>query len=228
VSTDEQKRRAAEHAATFVEEGMVVGLGSGTTAEKAVDALGRRFQDGVRFVGVPTSKQTAHLAQSFGIPLIRLDEITHLDLVIDGSDEVDPHLDLIKGHGGALVREKLVASSGRRFVVIVDESKLVSYLGERSPIPIEVVPFGWTTTRHRLEGLGLHCELRGAEQPYTTSNHNYILDCRLADGARSSMAVLADEVKRQTGVVDHGLFLGMASAVVVGRASGQVDVLARI
>ncbi len=165
MNADDQKRIAGEHAANLVEEGMIVGLGTGSTAEKAVHALGRRFKEGLKFTGVPTSDETGQLAQSYGIPLVRLDELEVLDLTIDGSDEVDPQLELIKGHGGALVREKLVARTGRRFIVIVDESKLVERLGQHMPVPVEVVAFGWTTTRHRLDALGLTCELRGGSQP---------------------------------------------------------------
>jgi ribose 5-phosphate isomerase A len=223
MDADEQKRAAAEHAARVVHNGMTVGLGSGSTAERLVEALGRRARQGLEFTGVPTSRQTAHLAQTFGIPLIRLDELHHLDLTIDGADEVDPNLNLIKGHGGALMREKLVASAATRFVIIVDESKLVEQLGERFPIPVEVVTFGWTTTRHRLEELGLECALRGGEQPYMTSNHNYILDCRAPDGV--DVTALARSIKEQTGVVDHGLFLGMTSTVIVGANTGGTRVL---
>ena len=223
MSAEEQKRAAAERAAQLVEDGMVVGLGSGSTAELLIEALGRRHAEGLRFTGVPTSRQTAHLAQGVGIPLTRLDVVHALDLTIDGADEVAPNLDLIKGHGGQLMREKLVASAARRFVIIVDASKTVSRLGERSPIPVEVVTFGWTTTAHRLEDLGLTWQIRGGEHPFMTSNHNYILDCR----CRTDMppSELADGIKRQTGVVDHGLFLGMAPTVIVGLEGGSVEVL---
>lgn len=223
MSADDQKQAAARYAAGFVRDGMTVGLGTGSTAERLIEALGQRRAAGLRFTGVPTSRQTAQLAQAVGIPLMRLDEFHGIDLTIDGADEVDPNLNLIKGHGGALMREKLVASSARRFVIIVDPSKMVDRLGTRFPIPTEVVPFGWTTTRHRLALLGLHCQLRGAGRPYITSNHNYILDCVPPPG--QDMATLATEIKRQTGVVDHGLFLGMATTVVVGRDDGGVDLL---
>ncbi|GAC1405448.1 MAG: ribose 5-phosphate isomerase A [Chloroflexota bacterium] len=225
MSADEQKQAAAEHAATLVEDEMVVGLGSGSTAERAIRVLGRRYTEGLRFRGVPTSKQSAQIAQSFGIPLLRLDELSTIDITIDGADEVDPHLNLIKGHGGALAREKLVASAARAFVVIVDESKLVELLGTKAPIPVEVLPFGWTTTRHRLESLGLSCELRGGEHPYVTSNHNYILDCRRKATIGQTWQELGNDIKLQTGVVDHGLFLSMANSVVVGSDGNQVRVL---
>lgn len=222
---DQQKRAAATYAAGLVEDGMVVGLGSGTTAELMVEELGRRHREGLRFVGVPTSKSTAHLAQSYGIPLTRLDELHELDLTIDGADEVDPDLNLIKGGGGQMVREKLVATAARRFVVIVDERKLVPRLGERAKIPVEVVPFGWTTTRHRLALLGLDCQMRGGDHPYLTSNHNFILDCQGTDIASHSPKELANAIKALTGVVDHGLFFGMTSLAIVGTGAGKVELL---
>ena len=225
MTQGQEKQAAAVYAAGFVEDGMVVGLGSGSTAELAIAALGQRHREGLRFVGVPTSKHTAEIAQSYDIPLTRLDELTLLDICIDGADEVDPRLNLIKGHGGQLVREKLVASSARQFVVVVDESKLVTRLGERVSIPVEVVPFGWTTTRHRLEQIGLDTELRGGDQPYTTANHNYILHCTPRDPSVPIDEVLALRIKEQTGVVDHGLFLRMTTMAVVGRPNGHVEVL---
>lgn len=225
MSLDAQKRLAAEYAAGLVTDGMTVGLGSGTTAEMAVEMLGLRFRDGLRFVGVPTSSRTAEIAQSFGIPLRRLDERSFLDVYIDGADEFDPQLNLVKGRGGALMREKLVASAARRFIVIVDASKRVERLGELAPIPVEVVTFGWPTTRHRLELLGLTCELRGGSEPYTTSNGNYILDCHASGPIDLADESVARTIKLQTGVVDHGLFLGMADLVVVGTAAGTVETL---
>ncbi len=225
MSLDAQKRLAAEYAAGLITDGMTVGLGSGTTAEMAVETLGLRFRDGIRFVGVPTSGRTAEIAQSFGIPLRRLDERSFLDIYVDGADEVDPQLNLVKGRGGALMREKLVASAARRFVVIVDETKRVERLGELAPIPVEVVTFGWPTTRHRLELLGLTCELRGGSETYTTSNGNYILDCHASGPIDLADEIVAQTIKLQTGVVDHGLFLRMADLVVVGTSAGTVEVL---
>ena len=225
MDMDAQKEAAAEYAADLVTDGMTVGLGSGSTAEITVSILGRRFRAGLRFVGVATSSRTAEIAETFGIPLRRLDERSVLDINIDGADEVDPDLNLVKGRGGALLREKLVAMAARKFVVIVDESKRVSRLGERAPVPVEVVPFGWPTTRHRLELLGLTCELRGGTEPYTTSNGNYILDCRASGPIDLSQQAVADSIKLQSGVVEHGLFLGMAHLIVVGLSGGSIDTL---
>jgi ribose 5-phosphate isomerase A len=228
MSSDTEKEAAAEYAAGLVENGMLVGLGTGTTAVKMVDALGRRVRDGLNFVGVPSSERTAEQARTLGILLRTLEEAGELDLYIDGADEVDPNLDLVKGHGGALMREKLVTEAARRFVVMVDESKLVESLGQEFPIPIEVVTFGWGTTQRRLEALGLSCELRGGrDNPYLTDNHNYILDCRVTDTRGRSTREIADAIKLTTGVVDHGYFLGMASVVVIGKPSGDVDVRTR-
>lgn len=227
MSADRPKRAAAQYAAQFVEDGMTVGLGSGSTAELLIEVLGERYRSGLRFVGVPTSEGSARLARSFGIPLTTLEERGRLDLAIDGADEVDPQLNLIKGLGGALLREKIVARAAARFVIVVDDSKRVLKLGQKSALPIEVVPFGWTTTKLRLEWLDFTCELRGQETPYKTASRNYILDCHPPASLDLSDPRVADSIKLQTGVVEHGLFLGMASTVVVGKASGGVDVLHR-
>jgi ribose 5-phosphate isomerase A len=229
MGSQEQKAAAARHAASMVQDGMAVGLGSGTTAEIAVHALGVRYQEGLRFTGVPTSKATEAIARSYGIPLERLEEHRHLDLYIDGADEVDPGLNLVKGHGGALLREKLVASAATRFVVIVDRSKLVTALGQHAPIPVEVVQFGWPTIKHRVEALGLKAQLRHGDhgRPYLTSNHNYILDCDKGDGLNLARQEMADAIKLQTGVVEHGLFLGMAAVVIVGEDDGTTETLTR-
>jgi ribose 5-phosphate isomerase A len=227
MTTDEQKRTAAEYAAGLVEDGMTVGLGSGTTALICVRALGERVRQGLDFVGVPTSEETARLARSLTIRLVGLDERGRLDLAIDGADEVDPQLNLIKGHGGALLREKIVARAAARLIIVVDNSKRVLRLGQQAPLPVEVIPFGWTTTKLRLEWLNLSCEIRGGENPYRTASGNYILDCHPTTGVDLASSLVADSIKLQTGVVEHGLFLGLASTVIVGKAGGQIDVLHR-
>ena len=227
MSTDDQKRAAAEHAVSFVADGMAVGLGTGSTARFAIQALGARVSSGLHIIGVPTSEETARIATSLGIPLTTLADRPELELAIDGADEVDPQLNCIKGRGGALLREKIVARAAARFVVIVDENKRVSRLGKSAPLPVEIIPFGWTSTRTRLEVLGLTCELRGGETPYQTANGNYILDCHVPASVDLAAGPLDTSIKVQTGVVDHGLFLGMATAVVVGKKSGGVEVLHR-
>jgi ribose 5-phosphate isomerase A len=216
------KLAAAEAAAALVGDGMIVGLGSGSTASLAVEALGRRVSQGLRIVGVPTSEKTAELARQLGIPLSTLAEHQRVALTIDGADEVElGTLDLIKGLGGALLREKLVAVATGRLAVVVDESKLVERLAaDYRPLPVEVVAFAWQTTARRLEALGAECILRLATggQPFVTDQGNYTLDCRFRSvpPARELQSRLDGTV----GVVEHGLFLGMTWQVIVGGAAG--------
>src|SRR5579859_4240368 len=208
MSVDDPKRAAAEYAAALAENGMTVGLGSGSTAELAVQALARRVSAGLRIVGVPSSDRTALLASSLGIALTTLEQCDTLDLCIDGADEFDARLNLVKGRGGALLREKIVAQSATRFVVVVDESKRVRRIGEHAPIPIEIIPFGWTTTQNRLLALGIEGVRRGEKTPFLTDNHNYILDCRAANSVDLTQPEIGLAIKSLTGVVEHGLFLG--------------------
>ncbi len=218
-----QKRAAAVRAADEVRAGMIVGLGSGTTAAVLVARLAERVREGLRFTGVPTSEATARQARSLGIPLATLDEHPELDLDLDGADEVDGRRNLIKGLGGALLREKIVAAAARRLVIIVDESKLVERLGERAPLPVEVVRFGWRRTAAALRALGADPALRGsADDPFVTDGGNVILDCRFPLGA--DLAALADAIKLTVGVVEHGLFVGLRPTVVVGRADGTCSI----
>lgn len=226
MGVEEQKRAAALFAAAAVENGQVVGLGSGSTAELMVEALGERLAGGLEILGVPTSERTATLAREAGIPLSTLDDQPVLDLTIDGADEVDPALNVIKGGGGALLREKIVAAASRFYVLIVDASKIVERLGTHMPVPIEVVRFGWRSTERRLEAMGLHCELRQGRQPFITDGGNYILDCTSAHLNFSDPGVAA-AIKMTVGVVEHGLFLGMADRVVVGEENGTVRVMQR-
>jgi len=174
------KKAAAEAAASLVEDGMVLGLGSGTTAALFVTALGARVSGhGLRVSGIPTSEQTAELARSLNIPLVTFAEHIQIDLTVDGADEVEPNtLFLVKGHGGALLREKIVAAASKRMVVIADETKLVEHLGKH-PVPVEVVQFGWQSTENRLKRLGAKTSLRmaGGNKPLVTDNGNYIIDC---------------------------------------------------
>lgn len=221
LGIDQQKRLAATAAAQIVRDGQIVGLGSGTTVIFLLEALAERVRAGLRFVGVPTSDATARLAARWGLSLGRLDEYPRLDLDIDGADEIDPALNLIKGLGGALLREKLVARAAGRFVVVVDERKPVQRLGESARVPVEVIPFGWTQTCAALMRLGAAAELRGPEPPFRTDSGNYILDCRFTD--LSDPAPVAAQIKSITGVVEHGLFLGMASEAFIGHADGSVE-----
>jgi len=219
MNVDEMRHAVAAKAAALVEPGMRVGLGTGRTAALVVAEIAARVKGGLAITAVATSEATAKQAREGGIRLVELDELEALDLCIDGADEFDPQLDLIKGLGGALLREKLVARAASRFVVIVDEEKRVRHLGEKAPLPVEVVPFGWRHTRARLAALGLDPVLREkAGAPVVTDGGHWLLDCRLL--VSIDPRVLASQVKAVTGVVDHGLFLGMASVVLVGTATG--------
>ncbi len=221
ADVDLLKRRAAERAVELVEPGMVIGLGSGSTASHALRRLAEAIQAGklpdVR--GVPTSQRIEQEAQALGIPLIDLDDVVEIDLTIDGADEVDPDLNLIKGGGGALLREKIVAQISRREVIVIDDSKLSPRLGTRCSLPIEVVPFGWRTQQRYLESLGAKVMLRGIEgAPFHTDQGNLILDC--AFGPIDNPKALAAQIKARAGIVDHGLFLSMATEVIVASAGG--------
>ena len=222
------KKEAAEAAAKLVENGMVVGLGTGSTAALLVAELGRRMaEEGLRFTGIPTSERTAEQARSLGIPLASFAEHARIDLTIDGADEVElGSLYLIKGHGGALLREKIVAAASKRMAVMVDESKLVKRLGSTFSVPVEVVPFGWQATEQKLNDLGANPSLRpGVDgKPYVTDGGHYILDC--AFGPMANPKKIAREIDEVVGVVEHGLFLGLAQQVFVGGSEG-VKVLKR-
>jgi ribose 5-phosphate isomerase A len=209
----------ARAAADEVHDGMLVGLGSGSTAEALVRELGRRAGEGLRITGVPTSHRTAELAASFDIPLRTLDDVVEtgerITVGLDGADEIDPHLHATKGRGGALLFEKLVALACQRYVLIAGEAKLVSRLGSRMPVPVEVVALGWAATARRLDALGLAPVLRSGKNgsAYRTDSNNLILDCHA--GGLANPAATAREVKATTGVVEHGLFLGIAHAAYI-------------
>src|SRR5580698_6503501 len=177
---DSLKAAAAESAAALVVDGMIVGLGSGSTAALAVSAIGRRVRDGLRITGIPTSESTAAQARTLGIPLTSLNEVSQIDLTIDGADEVeDATLNLIKGHGGALLREKIVANASARLAIVVDDSKLVRHLAAKFAVPVEVVPFGWQATAQLLSRLGAKPSLRQSidGKPFVSDGSHYILDC---------------------------------------------------
>ena len=218
------KKQAAEKAMEFVAPGMRLGLGTGSTSVFFVDCLGEAVKNGLEIVGVPTSEATRRQAEALGIKLATLDECPELDLTVDGADEIDPDLNLIKGGGGALMREKIVAASSKRLVVIADASKRVTRLGA-FPLPLEVAPFGLESTKIRLRrvlaSLGLSGDVdlrRRAGEIFVTDGGHYILDCAL--GAIPDPQRLAVALEALPGVVDHGLFIGLASAAVVAGASG--------
>ena len=226
LADDPLKIAAAESAAALVTDGMIVGLGSGTTAALAVSALGRRVREGLHIVGIPTSESTAAEARALRIPLSSLTEESQIDLTIDGADEVeDGTLNLIKGHGGALLREKIVANSSKRLVIVVDDSKLVHHLAAKFPVPVEVVPFGWQATAQRLSHLGAKPSLRRNlnGEPFVSDGGHYILDCAFQPSI--SAVDLARELDHVVGVVEHGLFIGFTSEVHVASPAG-VRVLA--
>ncbi|HWT80182.1 MAG TPA: ribose-5-phosphate isomerase RpiA [Candidatus Methylomirabilis sp.] len=216
------KQAAAERGANLVESGMVLGLGSGSTATLAVQAIGRKLREGTlrNVIGVPTSSAIAAVARESGVPLTTLDEHPVLDLDLDGADEVDPNLNLIKGLGGALLWEKVVATASRRVVIFVDESKLVDRLGTKAPLPVEVIPFGWRTHIAFVESLGGKPERRmnADGKPFVTDEGNYIMHCRF-DGI-ANPAELDRCLLTRAGVAGTGLFLGIAHEVMIGRASG--------
>jgi len=212
----------------FVRPGMRLGLGTGSTAAKMLDALGERLAAGALadVAGVPTSAVTAERCGELGIPLVTLDDVPELDLVIDGADEIDPRLDLVKGLGGAHLREKVVAAAAREMVVVADETKLVGSLGERAPLPVEVIPFALPVAGRLLRGLGWQTELRvDGGRPFVTDEGNRILDCRR--DAWADPAALARDISEVPGVVAHGFFLGYASTAVVATTRDGVRILER-
>lgn len=217
------KRQAAERAVEFVEDGMVIGLGTGSTVRHVIEILAERRKQGAlrNVIGIPTSRATEWLARDLGLRLSALEEEPRVDLTIDGADEVDPHLNLIKGMGGALLWEKIVASNSEQFIVVVDEGKLVRRLGERVPMPLEVVPFGWNTQLSWLDHLGAEPLLRLAANgsPFVTDSGHFIIDCHFREGIAEPNRIQR-EVKQRPGVVDSGLFLGLVDAVVVGGVDG--------
>ncbi|HEY1411570.1 MAG TPA: ribose-5-phosphate isomerase RpiA, partial [Rhodopila sp.] len=220
---DARKREAAMAAVAMVEDGMVVGLGTGSTAAFAIERLIARVRGGLRIVGIPTSERSAAQARAGGIELSDFAHHTRLDLTIDGADEIARNtLDLIKGLGGALLREKIVAAASVRLVIIADEPKLVSGLGATVPVPVEVVGFGWETTSIRLANLGAKPVLRQAADgtAFRTDGGNLILDCHF--GAIADPAALERDLSGVVGVVETGLFIGMATTALVATPGGIV------
>jgi len=223
------KQAAAERGAELVQSGMVLGLGSGTTSTLMVQSIGRKLREGILrdVIGVPSSSGIAAVARESGVPLTTLDAHPRLDLNLDGADEVDPNLGLIKGLGGALLWEKIVATASQQVVILADDTKLVARLGTKVPLPVEVVPFGWKTHLAFVESLGgkpiLRTEPDG--RPFVTDEGNYILHCRF-EGGIPDPADLEARLLGRAGIVGTGLFLGVANQVIIGRADG-VEVLTR-
>jgi ribose 5-phosphate isomerase A len=231
VATAEQlKRAAAERAVELIENGMKLGLGTGSTARHVLQVIAEKRARGElqNIIGVPTSRATLELATELGIPMTTLDEQPQLDLAIDGADEVDPDLNLVKGLGGALLWEKIVASAAERLVIVVDENKLVDRLCDKAPVPIEVVTFAWSTHLGFLEELGGKPRRRAKAdgEPFVTDGGHYIIDCAFEDGLADAW-LLEMELQQRPGVVESGLFLDMAEAVIVASAGG-IKVLTRV
>jgi ribose 5-phosphate isomerase A len=225
MSMDDLKRQAAARAVEQVQDGMKLGLGTGSTAKHFVELLGERVQAGLKVIGVPTSEATRADAERCGVPLTTLEEVDRLDLTVDGADEIDPNLELIKGGGGALLREKIVAAASDRMIVIADESKWVQTLG-RFPLPIEVVPFGLGATRRAIEavfaenGVSGQMDIRKAKDghAFVTDGGHWIVDARL--GKIPDSARLAVSLNSIPGVVEHGLFIGLARTAVLAGPQG--------
>jgi ribose 5-phosphate isomerase A len=226
ADSERQKRAAAARAVELVMPDMVLGLGSGSTANFVLEALAARVAQGLRVVGIPTSQRTEVRARQLGLTLTDFAAHRHIDLTLDGADEVEREtLSLIKGRGGALLREKIVASASARMVAVVDETKLVDRLGTRVPLPVEVVPFGWQVTLDRLSESGATPTLRRAgDTPFVTDGGNYIADCAFPGIA--DPATLQVQLAAVTGVVESGLFIGLAEMVVIGGKFG-VEILER-
>ena len=219
---NQEKEAAARASLRFIKSGQVVGLGTGSTAASFIGLLAEQVKNGLLIRGIPTSVRSRELAESLGIPLTTLDECQEIDVTVDGADEVDPELRLIKGGGGALLREKVVASATKHLVIVADATKQVPRLG-KFPLPVEVIKFAQALVAKRIEALGAKVELRrdASGKPYLTDENNYILDChfgkiRGADG-------LANKLSDMPGVVEHGLFIGMASVVLVADGAEIIE-----
>lgn len=216
---DELKRQAAIEALNEVQEGMIVGLGTGSTASQFIRELGEKVRAGFKVFGIPTSEVSARLAEQVGIKLTTLKSHPAIDLTVDGADEVSPELDLIKGLGGALVREKIVAHASKRVLIVVDESKLVGRLGERVAVPVEVVPFGADAIIPKLERWGGPAQVREQDgRPFVSDNGNTIIDWK--HGVIDQPILLEKQLKALTGVVDSGIFSNVAACVIVAGANG--------
>jgi ribose 5-phosphate isomerase A len=218
------KKLSAIKALEYIRDGMILGLGTGSTAYWAIQGVGELVNKGLQLRAVATSLQSETLAREAGIPIVSFSDVDHIDLTIDGADEVDEKMNLIKGGGGALLREKIVAAATQFYIIIVDESKLVRHLG-KFPLPVEVAPFGWEMTVRKLAALGCTTKLRLKQDKtvFLTDNDHYIIDCSF--GSIADPALLHEQVNRITGVMDNGLFIGMANLVIVGGKDGETRLL---
>jgi len=222
LANDQEKEAAARASLRFIKDGQVVGLGTGSTAAHFIRLLGEQVKNGFRIRGIPSSDRSGEQATSMGIPLTTLDECQQIDVTVDGADEVDPQLRLIKGGGGALLREKIVASATRQLVIVADATKRVPVLG-MFPLPVEVIKFAQALVVKKIEALGAQVALRrdANGKPYLTDERNHILDCRF--GQIPDADVLARQLSDMPGVVEHGLFIGMASVVLVAEGGDVVE-----
>jgi ribose 5-phosphate isomerase A len=222
---DQEKEGAARASLRFVKDGQVVGLGTGSTAAYFIQLLGEQVKNGLRIRGIPSSDRSREQAASLGIPLTTLDECQQIDVTVDGADEFDPQLRLIKGGGGALLREKIVASATRQFVIVADATKRVPVLG-KFPLPVEVIKFAQALVKKKIEALGAQVEVRrnADGKAYLTDENNYILDCRF--GQIPDADALARQLSDMPGVVEHGLFIGMASVVLLADGSNIIELQA--
>jgi len=221
LEQEDMKKIAAEKAVERVDNGMIVGLGTGSTVEYAIKKIGERIKTGLKIDGIPTSLRTKKFAKECGINLVDLNEYNEIDLTIDGADEVDSYLNLIKGGGGALTREKIIAYHSKKEIIIVDETKIVKRLGVGTHLPVEITKFGWNATKKSLEELGCTADLRKImDEVYITDNSNYILDCDF--GKINEPEGLEKQINSIPGVIENGLFIGLADEVIVGSKQGVI------
>ena len=222
MANDQEKEAAARASLKFIKDGQIVGLGTGSTAAYFIKLLGEQVKDGLRIRGIPTSDRSHDLAMSLGIPLTTLDEYQEIDVTVDGADEVDPQLRLIKGGGGAALREKIVASATKQLVIVADASKQVKRLG-KFPLPVEVIKFAEALVAKRIRALGAEVKTRldASGKPYLTDENNHILDCSFGEIADPDG--LARTLSEMPGVVEHGMFIGMASVALFARGTEIVE-----